>query len=121
MKPLDDLDGTDLGALVFVVLANSTRDLHDDLEEVIAAARALHRQKSALRELLDTIAREDAELAERLRCEYEELFVSTDEDELGEASSLRLQMALERRSKLLETLANVLKKLSDTENSASRT
>jgi hypothetical protein len=37
--------------------------------------------------------------------------------ELGELESIRLQMALDRRSKFLETLSNVMKKLSDTDSS----
>lgn len=35
----------------------------------------------------------------------------------GNESSLRLQMAMDRRSKLIETLSNVLKKIGDTDSS----
>ena len=34
--------------------------------------------------------------------------------ELGESESLRLQMALDRLSKMMSTLSNILKKVSDT-------
>jgi hypothetical protein len=34
--------------------------------------------------------------------------------ELGEAQSLRLQMAMDRVSKLMQTLSNILKKIADT-------
>jgi SMC interacting uncharacterized protein involved in chromosome segregation len=34
--------------------------------------------------------------------------------ELGETESLRLQMAMDRLSKLMSTLSNLLKKISDT-------
>ena len=37
--------------------------------------------------------------------------------ELGEMESLRLQMVMDRRAKLLETLSNIMKKLSETANS----
>ena len=37
--------------------------------------------------------------------------------ELGETESLRLQMAMDRMSKLMSTLSNILKKISDTSNS----
>ena len=37
--------------------------------------------------------------------------------ELGETESLRLQMAMNRLSKLMSTLSNILKKISDTSNS----
>jgi hypothetical protein len=34
--------------------------------------------------------------------------------EMGEMESLRLQMAMDRMSKMMSTLSNLLKKLSDT-------
>jgi Arc/MetJ-type ribon-helix-helix transcriptional regulator len=37
--------------------------------------------------------------------------------ELGEMESMRLQMIMDRRSKLLETLSNIMKKISDTSQS----
>jgi hypothetical protein len=37
--------------------------------------------------------------------------------ELGEMESLRLQMAMDRRSKMMSTLSNMLKKMSDTSQS----
>lgn len=37
--------------------------------------------------------------------------------EMGEMESVRLQMAMDRMSKLMSTLSNVLKKISDTQNS----
>jgi hypothetical protein len=113
---IQNVAGADVEALAFVVLMNAAQDAQDDLKAILAEVRALNRQKSRLRELLETVAREDAQLAERLRSEYEELFVGTDDD-FGETTSVRLQMALDRRSKLLETLSNVLKKLADTEGS----
>ncbi len=36
-------------------------------------------------------------------------------NELSEMVSMRLQMAMDRRSKYLETLSNVLKKIADTQ------
>jgi hypothetical protein len=40
--------------------------------------------------------------------------------ELGETESLRLQMAMDRLSKLMTTLSNVLKKISDTADAITR-
>ena len=37
--------------------------------------------------------------------------------EMSEMTSLRLQMAMDRRSKLMETLSNIMKKISETNNS----
>jgi hypothetical protein len=38
-------------------------------------------------------------------------------DELAGTTSIRLQMAMDRRSKFLSTLSNILKRLADTESS----
>ena len=40
--------------------------------------------------------------------------------EVGEMESLRLQMAMDRMSKLMSTLSNILKKMSDTSESIVR-
>jgi len=40
--------------------------------------------------------------------------------EMGEMESLRLQMAMDRMSKLMSTLSNILKKMSDTSESIVR-
>ena len=37
--------------------------------------------------------------------------------EMGEMESLRLQMAMDRMSKMMSTLSNLLKKISDAQNS----
>jgi peptidoglycan hydrolase CwlO-like protein len=37
--------------------------------------------------------------------------------EMGEMESLRLQMAMDRLSKMMSTLSNIMKKISDTQNS----
>src|SRR5450631_1735376 len=38
-------------------------------------------------------------------------------NEMSEETSMRLQMAMDRRSKFMETLSNILKKISDTQSS----
>jgi hypothetical protein len=53
--------------------------------------------------------------AGQLQMIYDELKDRLDSmSELGETESMRLQMAMDRRSKLMETLSNVMKKMSDT-------
>ncbi len=37
--------------------------------------------------------------------------------EMGETESLRLQMVMDRLNKMMSTLSNILKKMSDTQNS----
>ena len=48
-------------------------------------------------------------------CSLEQIQQDIDSmSEMGEMESLRLQMAMDRMSKMLSTLSNILKKISDT-------
>lgn len=100
-------------ALVALVLEAIARAAKQDLRELLRQMEAVHHTKSALRELLERVAEESEELARALRCEYEELFVSTESDELA---MVELQMAMDQRSKLLEMLSNILKKMDESAN-----
>ena len=102
-----------IDALLQIVLSLAAESAQEDLRALMREIQRINEQKSRLRDLLERVAEESEELAERLRAEYDDLFVSTEESEL---EALRLQMAMDRRSKLLETLSNILKKMSDTES-----
>ena len=78
--------GADIEELCFVVLMNATNDQDNDLKEIMA----------------ETKAQTDAKQRAR------------DQADISEEAQLRLQMAMDRRSKLMETLSNILKDLSDT-------
>jgi methyl-accepting chemotaxis protein len=102
-----------IDALLQIVLSLAAESAQEDLRALMREVQRINEQKSRLRDLLERVAQESEELAERLRAEYDDLFVSTEESEV---EALRLQMAMDRRSKLLETLSNILKKMSDTES-----
>lgn len=93
----------------------------------IAAARLPERQRK-IAQARDLLAR-----AEQVRAHYApapgqptraELDASIDAmkndldsmSEMGEMESLRLQMAMDRMSKMMSTLSNLLKKISDTQS-----
>jgi Arc/MetJ-type ribon-helix-helix transcriptional regulator len=57
----------------------------------------------------------DVSIIESIRDELRDKLDSM--SEMGEMESMRLQMIMDRRSKLLETLSNILKKISDTQKS----
>lgn len=67
------------------------------------------------------VARETASGADALAAKLTEgLKAKSDLDslsEMGEMESLRLQMAMDRQSKMMSTLSNLLKKISDTAQS----
>jgi hypothetical protein len=75
----------------------------------------------AVRNLADTMSRELQELQGQLDRLYEEAVVDTASgssldsmSEMGETESLRLQMAMDRMSKMMSTLSNLLKKAAET-------
>lgn len=105
----------DIDALIAIVLAQSTQDTADDLKDMLADMESINRQKEHLRafhEKLDKAAL-DAEI-DAIRNKLDS------KSELGETESLRLQMAMDRLSKLMSALSNILKKISDTNASIVR-
>jgi hypothetical protein len=104
---LGDLSGGDIEELCFVVLMEATNDQDQDLELIMAETKAQTNAKQGHRGVLtrgdEGIATNSA-VGGRL----------DSQSELGETASLRLQMAMDRRSKLMETLSNLLKSISST-------
>jgi predicted nucleic acid-binding Zn-ribbon protein len=83
-------------------LVKTVNDLRS--AEIKAAAALL---KSDLEEAINVRAELEKEIAE-VKSNIESL------SEMGEMTSLRLQMAMDRLSKMMSTLSNILKKISDT-------
>ncbi len=120
----------DIEAISFIVMMEASRqaqdDLHDIMEQTKAAnarkaqqREAMAAQKDAQRALSDQARAEAAAASQRPRvaCVDPPCLSTPPMDsmsEMGEMESLRLQMAMDRRSKLLETLSNIMKKSSDT-------
>ena len=113
-QPKAGLDTTDVAELVLLVLMGAAREMEDAARAVTEELEAMRRKKNVLRDLLERLARESEAVEKALRCEYEQAFIST---ENGELESLRLQTAMDRVSKTMSTLSNILKKLSDTQSS----
>jgi hypothetical protein len=91
-RPQQDID-----TLVFMVLMQASQDGQSDLKNLMAATQATAQQKERLRAGQEKKEKDAA-------------------NELSEMESLRLQMYMDRESKLLATLSNVEKKISDTQD-----
>jgi chromosome segregation ATPase len=76
-------------------------------QTTIAAARAARAPRGQAASLRASTAELDQAIDE-VKAELDSL------SELGETESLRLQMAMDRMSKLMSTLSNILKKISET-------
>ena len=105
--------GLDIEELVQLVLSLAAQEAENDLREILEEVEKVNEQKKRLRELVDRLGRESDDVATRLRSEYGDLLGGSDQ---GELQMLQLQMKVDRLSRLLETLSNILKKMRDTES-----
>lgn len=116
----------DVEALAFVVLMEAGRSAQEDVKAIMESVKEINREKTGWRwgnegkrppgldfeavfQLMATlyVKQLDAELQD-IRDDLDTM------GELGEMQSLRLQMAMDRFSKMMSTLSNMLKKISDT-------
>ncbi len=120
----------DTEAFAFLVLMQAAKSAQDDLRGILEQMQQINEKKQKLRRLLEkkreSQGREyDLEsafqlvatlYAKQLEADAIDL-LKNDLDsmsEMGEMESLRLQMAMDRLSKMMSTLSNILKKISDT-------
>lgn len=117
----------DVEALVFIVLMQGAESSREDLKMVMAGIKAINDAKRKWRaavglkpEKCDECIDPDAAFAlSKAMVDAEIDKIKSDLDsmsEIGETESMRLQMAMDRLSKLMSTLSNLLKKVSDTAN-----
>ena len=90
----------------------ATRKAREELREKLHKTKQTRPSASDLETLLQLIA---TLYSKQLSAEAMELFNDLDSmSEMGEMESLRLQMAMDRMSKMMSTLSNLLKKMSET-------
>ena len=132
---LENLGDGDIMALAFIVLMEAAKSAQDDLRAIMAQVKEINKAKSDQRDLLQSMQSKPSKPSKRpveldcdgvlqlmlvvygkhIEAEAEELINDVDSmSEMGEMESLRLQMAMDRRSKMMSTLSNLLKKMSDT-------
>lgn len=120
-------DNADVESLAFVVMMQAARSSQDDLRAIMDQVGAVTAQKKKARKALGqqpergldllsvTSLMSTAVMKSELDAVFDELKNDLDSmSEMGEMESLRLQMAMDRMSKMMSTLSNLLKKMSDT-------
>jgi hypothetical protein len=85
------LPPAEIDAVAFLVLAQANRDVESDMRNVLAHAQVGGQPQEAPK--------------------------AGSAGDMSQMESTRLQMAMDRRSKLIEALSNVLKKIGDTDSS----
>lgn len=117
----------DIESLAFIVLMQMAREAAEDLKAIMAEVKAINNKKAAQRELLADLREIAADGGEVGDCRREpceapslEARIAEVQDELdamneqSELLTLRLQMSMDRHARLLQTLSNIMKKISDT-------
>lgn len=89
------LRGMDIDAVVFVVLMECAQDQQADLQQAMNVAQQNVAAKQGIRKAQQSS--------------------TTQSGEMSEMDSMRLQMLMDQRSKLLEAVSNVMKSASDTQ------
>jgi hypothetical protein len=90
------LSNGDVEALAFMVMMQATKDAQSDLKNIMDGVQQTNQQKQAQRSAQNQ---------------------KNSMSELGDEQSLRLQMEMDRLSKLMEALSNIEKKMAQTDDS----
>jgi hypothetical protein len=96
--------GADIEELAFVVLMQATQDQDNDLQQIMAQTKAINNSKAAQRSQMQAQQQAAADKKDSL-------------SDMSQMEQMKLQMAMDRRAKMIETLSNLMKKMSDTDNS----
>ena len=99
--PYARLDNADVMALAFLVMMESARSAQEDVKATMDGVKAINAAKNYF---VQSAGGSTVRSKEDLDCL----------DRIQDMESLRLQMAMDRRSKMMSTLSNILKKISDT-------
>jgi hypothetical protein len=93
----------DINALTLFVLSEASSSASEDVRAINDRLARINERKTVLRQTMDSTQSKDM-----VKNKLDSL------SEMGQMESLRLQMAMDRLSKFMQTLSNLLKKQSDT-------
>lgn len=113
---LGALDSGDVEALAFLVLMQASRDAQSDLGDIMAATKGINNSKAKLR--AESVGGGRPSLPGALQPPGPPVAPKTETlADVGESQQLHMQTMTDQRAKLLETLSNIMKKSSDTQDS----
>jgi len=108
----------DIDALVLIVMMQAANDAEQDLQQIMAEVKAANSAKAQMRGQMQALHAAQAMSARQINTEYQNLKDQLDSmSEMGETESLRLQMAMDRTSKFMQALSNIMKKIDQTDDS----
>jgi hypothetical protein len=126
-RALGQLREGDIDALAFLVMMEAAKSAQEDLKSIMDGVKAINDAKVSNRPTARTnsvrphaaINRGAISVVPRSKQDIDNQIERSKGDvdsmsEMGEMESLRLQMAMDRMLKMMSTLSNLLKKMSDT-------
>ena len=126
-RALGQLREGDIEALTFLVMMEAAKSAQEDLKSIMDGVKAINDAKASNRRTARinsarpraAINRAAISVVPRSKQDIDAQIERVKDDldsmsEMGEMESLRLQMAMDRMSKMMSTLSNLLKKMSDT-------
>jgi hypothetical protein len=130
---LGNMNGADIEALAFLVLMQASKSAQEDLKSIINEVKSINNAKAAQRQQLNTLKNSSATMKTTARADYKKpdslnpsktaialkaADLKDKKDNMSDMSSeqqLKMQMVMDRRSKMNEAISNLLKKVSETE------
>ena len=110
---LGTCSGADIEELCFLVLMQAANAEEQDLQEIMNETKAQNTSKNGLRQAMQATQQVSAQ---KINHDLQDMRDRLDSmNEMSEMTSMRLQMAMDRLSKLMESLSNILKKISDSQ------
>jgi hypothetical protein len=104
----------DVEAIKFLTHIQAIKYMDDDVRAMNGELRSIEKQKSELRAKISH-QEADSKVAKRKPMRDELKGQLDGMNEMSEMTSLRLQMTMDRRSKFISTLSNIMKKIGTTE------
>lgn len=111
----EKLSRSDGEVLAFYVLAESAKHLDDEITRITTCIEVIRQVAQKFHEIIYDLSGCDTVTIRGLRSLLVDLKGKLEEMRgIREKTSLRLQIAMERRSKVIQTLSNIVKKISTT-------
>lgn len=133
---LGNLNNADIEAIAFLVMMQSAKSAQEDLKSLMGEVKKINEAKAGQRQKTSELKQSTVKMKTQARNEYQktdslkplkvaavvkqttELKDKKDSmSELSEEQQLKMQIIMDRRSKTIQTISNMLKKVSDNEQS----
>jgi hypothetical protein len=100
----------DIDALVTMVMMEAAAAAEQEMKYIAARIKKGNAEKEKIHAMMAEARERKPRAAKELQAKYDSL------NEMSQTESIRLQMLMDRRAKLMEMISNLMKKISDTQS-----